>query len=424
VLRQRVELEADGFRLVALDARRGLEPVYQAAGLEAPWLVMGPVKPGGLLRELANPLGFTPGSAVFGERSGLRLETSLSGTSRRGLQLAPLPDFLGLYAVRSCAEPFTVGGLLRLPLGRVGEAEALAQVALPALAAKTEDWFASEPPYPGGPLLHLAGRIGLQPPADLRESAGLVLSWAAALCSGPRVPPGLYSRLIAGLEGRRAAGEALLGVCTQDYRVSEGTGSDQGTQVACRVRLGPRTGTRLEADWNRLVGRPARGLAAAAGYLPGSERWSLRLQLEAECIRARRVRLEAAGELGRQWATDGVAQHDAGAALELRLESRRREGVLGVRGAWKGDGGGNHLQGYASCRWDGLRVEGGLELDSASPREPQFFGALQLMGRRQSFIIRAGGSPAQPPEVTLGWSAAQELPKSPTSRTSRSSCQP
>jgi hypothetical protein len=238
------------------------------------------------------------------------------------------------------------------------------------------------------------------------------------------VSPGLYSRLIAGLEGRGAAAEALIGFCTEEYQLPEGRISGQGGQLACRVRLGPRSGTRLEADWDRRIGRPARGPSAAAAYLPERERWSIGLKAEAARARGRQVRLEAAGEFGREWETDGVERRDAAAALELHVESRRREGVVGVRGAWKECGGGDRVRGYAGWRWDGLEVQGGLELDPASSRELRLFGELQLTGRRQSFFLRAGGGPAQPLQVTLGWSASQELAKSPTRRTSRSSRQP
>jgi hypothetical protein len=425
VLRQRLELEAGGVRLVALDARRGLDPVYQAFGLETPWLVLGPVEPGGLLRELANPLGFTPGSGVFGERSGLRLESSLSGTSRRGLQLAPLPERLGLYAVRSRTVPFTFGGLLRLPLGRAGEAEALAQLVLPPQPAAAEAWFAGEPAHLGGPLVHLAGRFALQSSANPRQPAGPILSWGAALCAGPMARPGLYNRITAGLETGPAAAEALLGFCTEEYRTPEGTGGDSGTRLGLRVRVGAPTGTRLQFEWNRRDGQPACGPAAvSAAYLPGCERWSLRLQIEAERARLERVRFEAAGEVGTEWGSIGVSRPDAGGALELSLESPKRQVVLGIRGAWKEEGGGNRVRGYASCSRESLSLEGGLEVDPASPREAELSAALRLMGRGQNFSLTARGPPARPPEVGLSWSVAQALPKSPTSRISRARRQP
>jgi hypothetical protein len=425
VLRQRLELEAAGWRLVALDARRGLDPLYQAAGLETPWLLLGPVEPGGLLRELANPLGFTPGSAVFGERSGVRLETSLAGTSRRGLRFAPLADWLTLYALCSRSPPIAFGGLLRLPLGRAFLAELLCQEALPGPASGSEDWFAAQPAYPGGPLMHLAARIGLRSPADQEETAGPILSWGAAMCAGPRVRPGIYYRLIAGLESPWAAVEALLGYCTEGYRLPAGTMSDQASQVACRIRIGSSSGMRLEADWDRRIGLPDREPAStASAFLPVSERWSVRLQAKAERRGEQGVRFEAAGELSTHWSADGALRREAGAELELHVESRRREGQAGLSGTWKEEGGRNRIRGYVGYRWDDLEVQGGWALDPASFREVSLFGELQCAGSRKGLFLRVDGGPVQPLQLTLGWSASQELAKAPTARISRSSRQP
>jgi len=419
VLRQRLELEGAGWRLLALDARRGLASVYQAVGLETPWLLLGPVEPCGLLRELANPLGFQPGSGAFIEASGLRLEGSLDGTSRRGLQLEPLPDRLGLYAVRSRSLPLALGGMLQLPFCRAGQLEALAQVALPAQPAVAEEWFAAQPPYPGGPLLHLAARIRLACPPNPPEPAGPVLSWSAAMSTGPRIRPGLYSRLSAGLEAGRAAGEVLLGICGAGYHTPEGAEGPAGTQLASCLRIGPRTGTRLQADWSRQIGRLPSGPAGAAA-LPGCERWSLRLWLLSRRGNGKTIGLQAAGELGTDWGSGGVELREACGSLELKLEYGLREEVLGARAAWLADGG-IRLRGYGSHRTGALLLQAGLELDPASPREGELFAALEFAGRRQGFSLRVRAAFEQPVELTLGWSAVQELPKSPTGRISRSS---
>jgi hypothetical protein len=425
VLRQRLELETGCWRLLVLDARRGLEPVYQAVGLEMPWLLLGPVEPRGLLRELANPLGFLPGSSAFTEASGLRLEGSLGGTSRRGLLLELLPDRLGFYAVRSRSLPLACGGLLRTALGRDGQAEALAQVALPDKAPAAEDWFAAQPPYPGGPLLHLAARIWMGRPPNQSEPAGPVLSWSAALCAGPRVAPGVFSRLVAGLEAGQAAGEAVLGICGPEYRTPEGSMGPRGTQLACRLRLGPPTGSRIQADWSRRLGRPPSGPAgASAACLPGSERWSLRLLLEGRRDRPERLGLEAAGALGAEWGSDGIVRREASGELQLRIESGCREQILGATAVWQEHGGCNRVRGYASHRCGALLLEGGLELDPDSPQEGELFAALELAGRRQTLSLRVRSDLQGKAGLTLAWSAVQELPKSPTGRISRSSSKP
>jgi hypothetical protein len=423
LLRQRLELEGPGWRLLALDARRGLAPAYQAAGVETPWLLLGPVEPCGLLRELANPLGFLPGSAALAESSGLRLEGSLDGTSRRGLQLEPLPDRLGLYAVRSASLPLAFGATVQVPLGRGGQLEALAQAALPAPSAVSEEWFAAQRPHPGGPVMHLAGRLRLACPPD-PPAFGPALSWSAALSTGPRVVPGLYSRLCAGLEAGRAAGEALLGICSSAYRTPEGAAGPAGTQLACRLRLGNRTGTRLQADWSRQAGPLPPGPAGAAAVrLPGCERWSLHLWLEAKRGNGKSIGLEAAGELGSDWGIDGAPRREVRGSLELDIEAGLLEEVLGAAASWQSDGV-HCLRGYASHRSGALFLQAGLELDPACSQAGELFAAAELTGRRLGLSLRLRAAFQRPIELTLGWSAVQELVKSPTGRISRSSSKP
>jgi hypothetical protein len=117
-----------------------------------------------------------------------------------------------------------------------------------------------------------------------------------------------------------------------------------------------------------------------------------------------------------------VAREACG-SLELKIESGLREEVLGVGAAWQADGG-NRLRGYGSHRYGSLLLQAGLELDPASPREGELFAALEFAGRRQGFSLRVRAALERPVELTLAWSAVQELPKSPIGRISRSSSKP
>ena len=86
-----------------------------------------------------------------------------------------------------------------------------------------------------------------------------------------------------------------------------------------------------------------------------------------------------------------------------------------LRGAWKEDG--RELQAVLYGQRGGARLRIGGAWEAGCPARP--FARLELTGGSYQFWLSAAAWPDDP-EVSLGWSAAQPLPKSPTSRTSRS----
>ena len=442
---ERLELRIPGWRVLAVERRLGLEPEYLAFGLACPVAAFGPLAPRGLLRALADPLGYSPGSEVFAERAGYRLEGSLEGTSRRGLWLEPLPGRLGLFALHSPpapsgsgpAGPVQAGGVARIrlpapgaaPAGDAGsvraaaparaEVEALALLSLPAPASAPpagdpQDWLREPAPFPGGKLAHLGGSVRLEAGAGDDLLACCLLGAASG---GERVTPGLFSLLE--LEAARRSWRAigLAGACTEGYRAPDGELYRGAWAAGLRLEAQPGPGWWLAGSWRRRVDRPP---AAPGRSLPGSQEGELLARMEALLPTGGRLEAKARAQARASYAADGGVQRWARGVLEVGLRRKETGLALELQGAW--DEAGGELRGLLRGQKGGCRVEVGAAGDvPPRPSGAEFplrpFGRLELAGRKYHFWVSVQESGE---EVSLGWSAAQALPVSPTSRTSRS----
>jgi hypothetical protein len=470
-LTQRLELRAPGWRLLALERGAGSAPGFPDLGLECPWAAAGPLAPRGLLRALSDPLGYSPASGVFSEPAGFRLEGGMQGASRSGLWLEPLPGRLGLFLVRrrpegaedprswllgegsrglvqagGCAT-FRWPGLDR-PAGRASpesashagrakvwppgfapalraEAQALAvfshpeadgRVASPASGASAscpQEWQRERPPFPGGGLLHLGGALRLE-----AGEGRLGCCLLAAASGGQRVPAGLLGLWRLEAEGRLWSLRALLGTCSRDYRLPQGEPYPGAWAAGLRLEAQPCPQLRLQAGWQRRIDWPP---AVPEGQLPGTEQAQLGARLAVPLRGGGRLEARAAAEAGARYAADGGVEASAATDLGLQLSGLPGSLALELRGNWEDGAAG--LRGQLGGERGGVRIQvgaaGQLSPGSAAPAGRwRPFGRLELTGEGFRFWFSAGGGDSGR-DVSLGWSAAQGLPKSPTVRISR-----
>ncbi len=211
--------------------------------------------------------------------------------------------------------------------------------------------------------------------------------------------------------------QGLLGACSADYRPPEGELYPGAWAAGLRLELRPRPALRLAGCWQCRVDRAP---PVPEGNLPKTEEGGLSARLELPlraggCLEARSEAVVRA-----KYAVDGGVQPSAGAGLDLAL--RGKPGSLGLvlRGDWKE--GGAELRGQLCGERRGVRAQAGAAgRQTAGPAASGFrwrpFGRLELSGKDFLFWVSAGGAGEM---VSLGWSASQRLPASPTSRTSRS----
>jgi hypothetical protein len=253
----------------ALAARRDGESF--ALGVSLPWLQAGPLLGCGVLRQAADPLGFSARSGVFEERTSLALDASLR-SSRQGAVIMPLPG-LGVFLRGCSAGGGELGVFGRLPLGAGAAVEGLALRSRPEPRGISDDWYFSRSPFPGGEVTHLCGRL-------LLDSPRLDFSFTGGASGCTRASPGAFA--MAWLRARSSEAEAsvLLAGATEGYRSPGGDCPSGGVLSSAGIRLGadPRLGT-LEAGWSCLVENP--------GFAPGREiptRCKLKLALSRDTM--------------------------------------------------------------------------------------------------------------------------------------------
>jgi hypothetical protein len=427
----RLELRTPGWRFLALERQAGVDPEYLAFGLGSAWCALGPLAPRGLLRELADPLGFSPASEVYAEPTGFRLDGTLQGACRRGLWLEPVPGHLGLFALHRNpdeAEPWLggilgrgapgllqAGGVIRLRQPGWAEVQALALWSLPpAPESSAQEWLEERPGFPGGSLLHLGGSLRLEPPPGR-----LACCLLAAASGGGRVAPGLFALWKLDAEGGAWAAQGLLGASTADYRLPEGELYPGAWAAGLRLELRPRPALRLSGRWQYRVDRPP---ATPEADLPGTREGQLAARLEVPLPAGGRLEAGAEAEGRAKYAADGLVEESAGAGLELALGGKAGRIDLELRGGWKE--GEVELRGQLGMGRRGVQVLAGAAGSmggraAASGFRWRPFGRLEVSGKDFLFWLSAGGGDSGG-EVSLGWSAAQSLRKSPTGSTSRS----
>ena len=218
-------------------------------GMSLPWLRYGPLSPGGLFREAANPLGFSSHSDVFLQRTGLPLDESFDA-GHSGIVFMPIPDALGLFC-----RPGTRGGLAYgcfaslLSSGGCG-GEGVLSLSNPEMASEAgDDWFFTKAPFPGGELLLAAVRLRAVA-SGLSLAATLGGSW------GERVPPGRFWHLRGSVFGNGNHVSVFLGSTGTTYRTFDGTESADAERVAVSAGATAPLGS-LEMSYSLTLGQPA-----------------------------------------------------------------------------------------------------------------------------------------------------------------------
>ena len=227
--------------------------VFPSLEVETPWLAAGPLQPAGLAREVLDPLGFSAGSAVFTERTGLSLDPSGSPCPF-SLVFTPVPGSLGFYAVPVMDGCPAFGSFVSVaPTSWLGmEAEVQGEDLPPGRAP--QEWFPQRPPFPGGQLLQAAGRIQvrLSSFAACGSFGSSFAQWA---------PPGCFFHVEAEYARGPLSASLFVGAAGDSYRTPAGHTAGAQSRVSARIGLeGPRA--RADLAWTLDVQRP--------GFLPSA----------------------------------------------------------------------------------------------------------------------------------------------------------
>ena len=237
-------------------SRRDSEPVVARGGLESPALTAGPLSRAGLLRLLFRPLRYQPGSELFGEETGLRLDRSLGGGRSMGLLLQPWPGRVGFFSFAGPGRPAKSGGYVRLSRHEAAFLEALVLTSSPEPQYQDEQWISRTAVYPGGRLLHLGARAGCAFPS-------WTLQLLTAFSGSQRTPPGCLAQIAATC----SLGETDLaltgGACSPAFLTPDGRGDQPLFQGGVRFLLGSEGPLQVRLLAELLLLPPACGCALA-----------------------------------------------------------------------------------------------------------------------------------------------------------------
>ena len=195
-----------------------------AVGAAFPWLRLGPLAPSGLLREAANPLGYSAGSDVFVEPTRLLLDMSIP-CGGIGFLFMPADESLGLFWRESTEGIGQVGFFASVVPGTGLRGEGFLSVSRPQPECTGEGWYATSLPYPGGMLFVAATRLlGEIPPG--------VLSATIGASAGENVAPASFLHLQLSAEAPGARASLLFGRVDRAYRSPSGSSSANCLEAA------------------------------------------------------------------------------------------------------------------------------------------------------------------------------------------------
>ena len=247
--------------------------------MQVPSLLPGP------LREANHPLGFSPQSDVFFERTGLPLDRSLEGT-KPGLLFMPVPEVLGFYVAPSRLGLPTYGCFASV-LSRNGSGvEGFLSLSRPEAEELGDDWFAASAPFPGGELLVAGSRVRVSFPGFVRLAT-------VGTSRGERVSSGSIWHLRASAFATGAYATLLAGGSGGTYRSPRGEAFKKSALFATAAGI---TDLRL---------------AAAHVFPPHRPSW-----IRAAAVSCRQAILQAGIE--------AILVHAAGFDASLKLKGEKR----------------------------------------------------------------------------------------------------
>ena len=263
---------------------------YLDLGISGSYFKIGPVYICGLLREIGNPLGYSPWSDVRMEDSELRLNGSFppytfSNESRgylninHGISYSIFPNVTDIYAYRkgrllNGTSPLHLGVVTRLDIlpevsinGRIfeGKAEILSALTEPfALEDYSEEWYQDNVPFPGEKLLHLGSRLSftcspVKDRPDLGSSEGggkLSVYYSLIGLSGTLIKPGFLTEGFASWETDALKLGFFSGYRAEDYRDTKGKANRNMLSINASLQLLPLETGGLSLDYKGLLKYP------------------------------------------------------------------------------------------------------------------------------------------------------------------------
>jgi len=327
--KNRCQAQLPGCSLLLIQLQEKAEPVDLRVGFSTPLITWGPLNHFGLVRMVLNPLGYSPGSTVFTEKSNFRLDGGFAGGSRRGCIIEPFPDRLGVFLWEGEDLPSKVGAFAALRPASCLQLESIFLTTGGCRAESySEQWFSERAPFPGGRLHHLGGRVNWQTPL-------LHIYSSVAACGGERLMPGYFVNLDLRFKNRSFPLELLMGCCSADYFTPDGEIVDEWLKFGAESEYYLSTSADITLTYQRNIMHAIHGRK----YFPGRQTLGFSLEKEFKLDQEVTINLEPG-------ATGKIDYDEKGEkAKSLACEAALGFSVTGgeLRGSFSGEWGEEEL---------------------------------------------------------------------------------
>ncbi len=386
-LRNRIILKADERCFIWTDVRGREHNQGSCFGLSTPYLILGPISPAGLFREIQNPLGFNPGSSVFQEKTGMRLNTAFFA-NKKGIYI--LSDRLALFGYIS-REIFKSGLLISVPEYPFSypkvRSEFLVSTSLPLRVYPGDRWYLSKPCFPGGRLFHGSARVIFGVPL-----VSIVLS--SCVSGGERVNAGTIFNTAVRLESAAMESDLYLGLASKSYYTPDGEMPNSSLAAGIHLYIIPWDCIGLGAGY---LYRAAPATGRPGLYREGRELFAVEARGKWELGKATHLTLSGDFEVERLFEAVGAVSINKEISISTVFDCRKV--TLKISGklerkedVWE--------RGFEFSLRYGSR--GSVSLDISYLKDLELSFGIILNPDRFSFRLEMDRLASQP-EITLGW---------------------
>ncbi|MBN2532144.1 MAG: hypothetical protein JXB88_04600 [Spirochaetales bacterium] len=217
--------------LLLITKATGYENYDVIAGFSTPWILFGPVSRYGLFKEIYSPLAYTPGSAVFKEKSDIRLSCAFEPGKRRFLECSPYPGICGFFLQTGEGIPFLAGGQIAVAVKDIFFQDMLVLFSVP-VAGDEDAWYTASHQFPGGKVYHLCAKSLFKIPAFCFSITGII-------SGGDIIIPGFFLNCSVSNQMDWYALSVVFGYCSAYYITPDGSYKNRMIRTGGSLDLSP-----------------------------------------------------------------------------------------------------------------------------------------------------------------------------------------
>ncbi|MBN2442201.1 MAG: hypothetical protein JXJ04_12680 [Spirochaetales bacterium] len=230
--RVRLYYAMDNLALFLIDESKTTEEHHLTFGITTFLFSFGPMYTCGLFTEINNPLGYSPQSAVYQEKTELRLKKTFEPGPKRFLNLILIPDMCSLFFQTGEDVPYFFGTKVSLTCRESLKTDLLLSLSRPLQPAPVDSWFSPKHQFPDGTLSHLSMKNRLQ-------THHLEISISGSLSAGDLIIPGFFIHSYIAAMLNKVTLSSVFGYCSPSYVTPGGSSTEKMVRTGGSVQWSP-----------------------------------------------------------------------------------------------------------------------------------------------------------------------------------------